>query len=453
MKPNSTFIILLTKFFNMVITLLGLGHGSTWPGEIALLLNRHFVKRIIRKNPHLKTILVSGTNGKTTTTKIILHILSKKNLRVLSNNMGNNLLNGIASTLIKGANLLGKINYDVAVLEVDENILPLLLFEFQPDAIVLLDLFRDQLDRYGELNTISVKWQGAFAFLDKKTTLILNGNDPEIFHIGEEVKGPTIFYFGISPTKMTKRQPGKDADQIYCPHCLQEKLIFSKIAYAHLGYFQCPNCGLSPQKLFTLPSSSQFRLVGLFNLYNLTAAILTCNLVFNIKIAEAVKICKNFTPSWGRQESFEFLGRKILIQLTKNPSGFNQSLLLLKNIDEKKKNVLLVLNNRIPDGRDVSWIWDVDFQPLLKGAKNIYLAGDRVFDLALRLKYQSGRNLKFRRYRNYYLADNVFLGSDLSFVLNKAIQETSKGEWLIIFPTYSAMLEVRRLLNRRGFDD
>ena len=166
------FPLFVGKFVNLVSNLFNLGSGSTWPGHLILERDSGFIKKILKKNPKLKLILIAGTNGKTTTAKLIQEILEKTNCKVFQNEAGANLLNGIASSLIKYSDLNGKINYDFAVFEIDENSLPSVLENINPNAIVLLNLFRDQLDRYGEVNIIIKKWTGALTKIDKKINLV-----------------------------------------------------------------------------------------------------------------------------------------------------------------------------------------------------------------------------------------------------------------------------------------
>ncbi len=445
------FTLFTTKLFSRLIRFLGLGSGSTWPGEVALAVNGKFISQIINRNPQLKIVCVTGTNGKTTTTKIISHVLADLDHGVIHNQTGANLLNGVASSLINASNLDGKTNCDVLVLEVDENSLPLLLGEIQPDAIVLLNLFRDQLDRYGEINAISAKWQKAFADLTIKTKIIINGNDPELVNLGSQLAEDSVFYFGLNQSLMSVKKLGREADQIICPRC-SHRLIFDAIAYSHIGAFHCPHCQLASEKIFSLPADFHFHLFGLFNRYNLTAAALVLEKVWQLGLDEIKKSLSTFNSAFGRQELILVKNKKVLLQLAKNPSRFNQALSILNELGDEPKNVVIVLNNKIPDGRDVSWIWDVDFQPLLEQTKTIFIAGDRAFDMAVRLKYQLGRNIEFARDNDFLTAEHLVIGQDLSTLLNRAIDETADNDWLVVFPTYSAMLEVRSLLTGESLD-
>lgn len=415
-------IILFGKLLSKTINFLKLGSGATWPGHIALIINKSFVKEQIR-NSNLKTILIAGTNGKTTTSKLIQTILQNSNKKVLLNESGANLLNGIASTLILSSNLLGKVKRDFAILEIDENTLPLALNELIPDYLVILNLFRDQLDRYGEVNTIASKWKKAIEKLPNKTKLILNADDPQVSYLGKNRKNS--IYFGLNE-KSSVSKAENWADSIFCPRCSKE-LEFEKIYFSHLGKWYCKSCGLKAPTT-VIDELSYYPLSGMYNKYNTLAAFLTVKTI-GIKDELALNALRKFNPAFGRQEEIVVYEKKVKIFLSKNPTGFNESLRTIKN----SETILLVLNDRIPDGRDVSWIWDIDFENLLK-ARNVIVSGERAYDLALRIKY-SGRI--------------SVVVENLSGAIKKALIETSKNKTLFILPTYSAMLETRKILTGR----
>src|SRR3989344_5343532 len=223
-------LILSGKIVIFISKILNLGNGSTWPGYIALNADKNFIKKIIKGNIHLKIILVAGTNGKTTTGKLIQTILEGSGKRVFQNTAGANLLNGVASSLIKSSDLTGKLNFDYAIFEIDENTLSLILENVNPEIIVLLNLFRDQLDRYGEVNIISKKWKETLVSISTKTCLVLNSDDPQIAYLGKKAKNKTL-YFGV-------KSPGQNnlehaSDSAYCPKC-GEKLDYKNITFSHL---------------------------------------------------------------------------------------------------------------------------------------------------------------------------------------------------------------------------
>ena len=423
--------ILLGKIIILFSRMFNLGNGSTWPGHIVLKFNPDFLKRITTKST-AKVILVAGTNGKTTTATMITTILKENNKRVFQNTSGANLKNGIVSSFIDQANLLGKINNEYVVLEVDENALPLILKDIIPHSIIILNLFRDQLDRYGELDSIAQKWSIAFESLTSKTNLILNADDPLVVSLGEDTQANLLF-FGLND--LTKNKIHQHAsDSIYCPLC-KTKLNYTQIYYSHLGHWQCWNCKfIRPTPNLSIISCS---LPGTYNKYNALATGVFL-LGESISQNDINKAMKRITAVFGRQEKITYKGKNVQIFLSKNPTSFNQSLSTIFYDLSKTYNFLIVLNDAIPDGRDISWIWDIDFEEYINNFKNISISGYRAYDLALRLQYaEEEYNIQKAKYQ---------IEPNLKKAVNNALEKTPFGETLFILPTYSAMLEIRKIL-------
>ena len=387
------FLVLLGKNISNFSELFNLGSGSTWPGHIALSINPHFIQDILKKNK-TKVILIAGTNGKTTTAKLIQIILEKDGKKVFRNESGANLLNGIASSMLLRSSILCKLNFDFAIFEMDENNLPDAISATNPSTILLLDLFRDQLDRYGEIDSIVKKWKDSLQKLDSKTILILNADDPEVAFIGKNLNTNT-FYFGLDDAKIAKTSLQHAVDSIYCPNC-GEKLTFKKVYLSHLGDWECPNCKEKKPQIF-LEKAPFYPLNGVYNRYNTHAALLAAR-TLQIPDSTINDALKDFKPAFGRQEKLTIESKKVQIFLSKNPTSFNESLRTINELacpqrqqagllgGRGAKNLLIVLNNRIPDGRDVSWIWDADVEGLDDNL-NITISGDRAYDMGLRLKY------------------------------------------------------------------
>ena len=421
--------IILGKSIELISKKIVKRSGSTWPGHVALKTNKKFLQKLISKNPNLKLILVAGTNGKTTTTKLLVEILQKNNKSVFSNQEGANLLNGIASTFISHANVKGHIPYDAAILEVDENSLQHVTEAITPDAILVLNLFRDQLDRYGEVNSIAKKWQSALLKIPKKTKLIINGDDPQLRYIGENSELHS-FYFGLDEKFMNSKISSHDSDFLYCPHC-SAKLEFKKLSYSHMGLFSCPSCKFTHKPTQTFPTLSN-PLLGDYNRYNINAAALAAQKVFGIEPKSIETVLQNFKPAFGRQEEIKVRDKNIVILLSKNPTGFNQSIQAVLSKD-KNPSIVLVLNDRIPDGRDISWIWDVDFENL-KESRTITISGDRALDMTIRIKYTG-------------ISESTYtINEKLEDALHESINKTPKEQTLYILATYSGMLETRQIL-------
>lgn len=416
-------VVILSKIISSISTSLGIGAGATWPGEIALTL-RPNIATALSKELNKGVILVAGTNGKTTTSLMLKTILEGVGDIVIHNGTGANLLNGIVSSYITHADWLGRVSADVGIFEVDENSLPIVLTYITPARVVLLNLFRDQLDRYGEVDVIVEKWLYALAKLPRDTTLILNSDDPGIATIGINVKGKTL-YFGINDPKLYIRQKEHATDSTFCPNC-GARLRYEGMYFSHLGVWRCTTCGNTRPKptVHTWPN----QMSGLYNQYNTLAAVATAK-SFGITSAKITNALRNFRPAFGRQEEVKVDGRNINIFLSKNPAGFNASLHTVLELGAK--HILLALNDRIPDGRDVSWIWDVDFETIPKTVK-VTVTGDRVYDMALRLKYAD--------------VSVKSVCPDIGDAVAQAIESAPKGQTLYVLATYSAMLDIRKIL-------
>lgn len=426
-------LIAAGKIISKASQMLNRGNGSTWPGHIALKANKNFVKDIL-SHSNVKTIIVAGTNGKTTTSALIRAGLEKNGKTVFQNQSGANLLNGVASTLLLNTNSQGKLTQDFAIFEVDENSLPGVLEQVTPDYLVLLNLFRDQLDRYGEINTIVHKWQNAMSKLGGRTTLILNADDPQMAAIPILLKIPEkhVSYFSLTTNNHAVKQTPQAADSVSCPKC-GNPLSFESIVFSHLGDWHCKKCGL------TRPKSNQnefsvYPLSGTYNKYNTHAAVLVLKEI-GLRDKEIAKAFENFRPAFGRQEIIEYQKRKVQLFLSKNPTSFNQSYQTIKELHAS--TLLIILNDRIPDGRDVSWIWDTELHELEK-FNHIFVAGDRAYDMALRLMYELKDKKEF--------GEKVRTFGELKEAIDAAIQVTPENKTLFILPTYSAMLDARKIL-------
>lgn len=416
-------IVYICKLISLVSRIANLGNGSTWPGHIALKLNKNFVNDYLQ-NSKTKTILIVGTNGKTTTSKLIRTILKKNGKTFLHNKSGANLLNGVASSIIFSTNLFTKLDKDFAIFEIDENALSVITNSINPDYIVAINLFRDQLDRYGELNSISKKWTDAISKL-KDTTLILNADDPEIAFLGKNSKLKTL-YFGLEENELKNQVLQHGADSLLCPNC-GFKLTFKSYYFSHLGDYECINCKFMRPKP-DLSKFSFYPLTGTYALYDIFASVLLAKTI-GIKDSEIESALREFKPAFGRQETINYMGKDIQIFLAKNPISFNESLSTIKDLGGK--NLLIILNDNIPDGLDISWIWDIEFESILEKDMNVTVAGERKYDMALRLKYAG---------------QFVFIAENIEQAINKIVSNLEPDEKLFVLPNYSAMLETRKIL-------
>ncbi len=453
--------VIVAKVFFHICQFLNLGAGGTWPGEIGLRLYPQLITQLSRKIKR-GIIIVSGTNGKTTTAKLINQILTKSGFQTIYNATGANLLNGIASALIQKADWRAHINAEYGVFEVDENSLPTAILNLQQVnfprekkfILVLLNLFRDQLDRYGEVDLIAEKWHKSLKKLPSDTVLILNADDPLIVYLGKGYRKRKV-YFGINDKKYFIPKLEHATDSIFCLYC-GGRLSYGGIYFSHLGIWRCDRCGEKR------PRPDIFRgqnsLPGLYNRYNFLAAQ-SVGQVMGVGQSFIARALADFEPAFGRQEEFLVNGKKIKLFLSKNPAGFNVSLRTVLESDPKV--ILLVLNDRIPDGKDISWIWDVDFENIPEHIQLI-VSGDRAYDLGLRLKYSLRQPAKISLTSNseliHYEAPqdkrhSGSIGIKIENYLPRAITTglnlLDTNETLYILPTYSAMLHVRKILSGR----
>jgi len=426
-------LVWFCKFFSWISRTFNIGAGETWPGEIAQRIIPNILS-IFLSGCENRVVLVAGTNGKTTTVALLASILkTDRNFRIVVNKSGANLINGLVSTLILNSDFWGNVKADFFIFEVDEMVLSLVLQQISPRAVILMNLFRDQLDRYGEVDLVADKWKEALKKSGYGNLLILNGDDPIIVFIGKNIKGRKK-YFGLSNKANFLTAVPFACDSIYCPSCAV-RLNYLGYFLSHQGIWGCDECGFNRPKLDISESDWKANLEGVYSKYNILAAVLTAK-ELGVDDKNIKKALANFKPAFGRQEMVNYKGRKIKLYLSKNPTGFNES---IRTVAKKDKNVvLLVLNDRIPDGRDVSWIWDVDVEGLVKRFKTIIVSGDRGYDMGLRIKYcfeQKGAEKK-----------KLLVEKDLKRAINMGVAETKKDEVFNILPTYSAMLEVRKIL-------
>jgi UDP-N-acetylmuramyl tripeptide synthase len=410
---------------------LRLGAASVLPGEIARRIQPQLLQ-LLSSQVKRGVILIAGTNGKTTTSLLLRTMLEKQGYRVVHNATGANLENGLMTALLEPASLIGTVVADYAILEVDENILPRILAPIQPRLILCLNLFRDQLDRYGEVDTISRRWGNAIATLPQDTIVVVNADDPTLCHLGQQLP-QKVSFFGLNEPEQYLDEIPHAVDSIYCPSC-GHSLDYQGVYLSHLGDFQCPKCGFSKTKPTIDSREWPQILVGLYNKYNTLAAVVAAK-ELGIDESTLRDTIVNFQAAFGRAEDLNVNGKRVRILLSKNPVGMNETIRVVN--ESTDKTALLVLNDRTPDGTDVSWIWDVDTEKLVERGGTLVVSGDRVYDMALRLRYSE---------KNGESNLNLIVEEDLRQAITTALEHTPDGETLHIIPTYSAMLEVREVL-------
>lgn len=424
----------IAKSVTFLVRSLRLGAASVLPGSIARRIEPRLLQ-LLSQQVKNGVILIAGTNGKTTTALLLCTILERTGYKIAHNSTGANLENGLATALIENTSLLGALNVDYAILEVDENIVPKVLKPLQPKIIICLNLFRDQLDRYGEVDTISKKWTKVISTLPEATVVIPNADDPTLSYLGQQLNQKVLF-FGLNEPENYLESIPHAVDSIYCPRC-GHSLDYQGVYLSHLGDFTCPSCGFSKSQPSLESSEWSQILVGLYNKYN-TLAAATAAKELGVNEGKIRETINNFQAAFGRAEDLVIDGKKVRILLSKNPVGTNETIRVVTQSTDK--TTLMVLNDRTPDGTDVSWIWDVDTEKLVERGGTLIVSGDRVYDMALRLRYSE---------KSIDSKINLIVEEDLKKAINTALEHTPKNETLHILPTYSAMLEVREILTGR----
>jgi UDP-N-acetylmuramyl tripeptide synthase len=426
---------------------LGRTGGTTAPGRLLLRLSPGALARMSRELDG-GSVLVSATNGKTTTAAMIAAGLEREGRPVVHNRAGSNMAWGVATALLDAGRRPGQLG----LFEVDEAWLGGVARDVEPRLVLLANLFRDQLDRYGELELLADRWAETVAQLDGRARFVLNADDPLVADLGREREGVT--YFGVADDSQALPGMQHAADSKHCRNC-GHPYAYEAIYLGHLGRYRCPNCGRSrpePQVAAThvaLEGMSGSRvelqtprgeldlrlpLPGLYNVYNAVAAAATL-LELGVPLAAAGEALEGFGGAFGRVETIPIAGRQVSILLIKNPVGANEVLRTL-TLEEGELDLWLALNDGIADGRDVSWIWDADFEVLAGRVRRATCSGIRAEEMALRLKYAGvDAGLEVER--------------DLGRSLDRAVAAAS-GERVYALPTYTALLELRDLLARRG---
>lgn len=390
--------------------------GSATPGVYAYKICPDVLK-ILSKKVKKGIIAVCGTNGKTTTNNIIDKILTDKGFKVVCNNIGANMLSGVVTAFIEKSDIFGNLNCDYATLEMDEAFSVKIFEHLTPDVMVITNLFRDQLDRYGEVELTAGYLKKALT-LAKNATLIINADDPQLVKIGVE-HGKFLTY-GVK----NKVMDNEEVDVQFCPVC-SGKLNYNFYHYSQLGDYSCESCDFKRPDIdfygdninlenglsFTLCDNTQIKVDyrGFYNVYNILASLLTVK-TLGIDLDNANEILSGYKPQVGRMEKFQ-LKKPAILNLAKNPAGFNQAIKTVL-FDKSKKDIIIAVNDCESDGQDISWIWDVDFEELsheLVGS--IALCGMRKEELDLRFKY-SGISKEIKVYDSLKDAITTTLETD-----------------------------------------
>lgn len=426
---------------------LGRTGGTTAPGRVLLRLSPGALRKMAGDLDE-GSLLVSATNGKTTTSAMLAACLERAGRPVVHNRAGSNMAWGVATALLdadRGAGQLG-------LFEVDEAWLPSVAEQVDPKLLLLSNLFRDQLDRYGELELLADRWAELVERLDGHARFVLNADDPLVADLGRHRQGVT--YFGVEDDSQALPGMQHAADSKHCRNC-GHAYVYEAIYLGHMGRYRCPSCGRErpqPQVAATGvqldgmsgsrvelrtpqgPLSVRLPVPGLYNVYNAVAAAATA-LELGVPLETVGEALEGFSGAFGRVETIAIDGHEVSILLVKNPAGTNEVLRTL-TLEDGALDLWLALNDGIADGRDVSWIWDADFEVLAGRVRRATCSGTRAEEMALRLKYAG-------------IDAELVVERDLRLSLDGAVSGAA-GQRLYALPTYTALLELRDLLSRRG---
>ena len=434
----------------------GRGGGTSLPGKVLMRLEPGAIAELGARLQR-GSVVLSATNGKTTTAAMAASILQSGGIDLVHNEAGANMAGGIASTLLAAARAGGRIDGQLGLFEVDEFWLDRVVPELEPRAVLLANLFRDQLDRYGELETIAERWAAVVKDLPPRSALVLNADDPLVADLGRDgvARAGQVTYFGVEDLSVALPEMQHASDSKHCRRC-GAAYVYDTIYLGHLGRYECPACGqrrpepdLAAERIeldgtrgarFTLrtPEGSipvELPLPGLYNVYNALAAAALCRSI-DVPLDRIAGGLRAVTAAFGRAESVAIGDVELSILLVKNPAGANEVMRTLA-LEAGQLDLLGVLNDRTADGHDISWIWDADFELLAPLIRRITCAGTRAAELALRFKYAGVEG------------DRLHVVPELAPALDSALAETDGGR-LYALPTYTALLELREELATRG---
>ncbi len=439
------------NFGKLIINLtswLKFSQGTNLPGKLSLKISPHLFKNLANDQ---RIIAVSGTNGKSTTSGLIYNCLQANNLNVVHNRQGANLITGLTTTLIRASSYNGKLNCDYLLLEIDEATLPNVSNLSDIKYLVVTNLFRDQLDRFGELDTTKKLIEKAI--INSRITLILNADDPNVSQL-KDLNNPKI-YFGLDSDNIKSTSSTNTACELaYCNLCQGEISYHSKF-YNQLGNWYCSKCdNKRPKPNVLISQLSQvsdktsvtvkindaneynftYNLPGLFNAYNIASA-LALSLGLNLNIKDCLSGISKYKSIFGRSETIKLGDQNIVIQLIKNPAGAS---LALASIDPDEV-LIIAINDNLADGKDISWLWDAQFELLAGHKQKIIVSGIRLYDMAVRLKYTN------------ISTSAIICEPDLTSAVKLGLKLANAKTSLRILPTYTCLLELQNIFKKLGY--
>jgi UDP-N-acetylmuramyl tripeptide synthase len=448
--------VIAGKVSARAIRAVGAGLGSNLPGRVSRALSSTVLTNLARQ-ARSGILCVSGTNGKSTTAGLLSAILAAASMKVAHNRQGANLVPGITASLVDAAAWNGDMNVDWCLFETDEAALPLVAAEVPIAAVVVTNLFRDQLDRFGELDTTASLIKKGIAIND--SLAVLNADDPNVAQLAPATR---TVYYGINSLDKDPEVGCSDQEPVfssvtelsYCPDCGAE-FQFEKRFYGQLGHYTCPQCHhrrppahVSADNVavdvsgstFTLhhkESSTKVRIAlpGLFNVYNAVAAAALA-LAVGLDLEQIRQGLEHYSTLFGRSERITLKGKPVLIQLIKNPAGASEA--VRAAVNDPQARLMIAINDNYADGRDVSWLWDADFDLVAAHGKPIFVSGCRAADMAVRLKYGGVDSARIK------------VNPVLEASLNDALAAVAPGETLWLLPTYTCLLQLQKVARAMG---
>lgn len=443
----------LAKAIGGASRLSGRGGGTSLPGKVLLRMQKDAIGRLAADLPR-GSVVISATNGKTTTAALLAEIARQAGITVVHNRAGANMAGGVATSLLEDS-VRGRPACEMGLFEVDEAWISQIVDQVDPAVVVLGNLFRDQLDRYGEMDTLAASWNEMARDLPEDAVLAFNVDDPLLAGIAAGRAG--ALGFGIEERSHAAEHSAHAADSKFCPSC-GTPLEYDAVQLGHLGLYRCPRGDferphpqISATRIEThgmrgtgltiaTPAGSievELPLPGLYNAYNAVAATAAAYALgmSNEEIAAGLEAAK---AVFGRVETLKIKGHDVALLLIKNPTGANA---VLQTVTEASEpfDVWIGLNDGIADGRDISWIWDVDFELLAEGARRVTCSGTRAEEMALRLAYAGVE-------RGRLTVERSLEGS-----FDAAVEGAgTTGTPIFALPTYTALLELRTAIARRG---
>ncbi len=435
--------------------LLRVGGGTSFPGVVARRIDPQVLRKVVGESGARK-IIVCGSNGKTTTCRMLAAIAQSAGQRVTQNRTGSNLLQGVTSAAVNGASLLGRLQTDVLVFEIDEATIRHAVPEIKPDVIIVNNIFRDQLDRYGELYAVANSLERMISELPAEATAVLNGDDPLVASFAPGARAKRL-YFGMVTDDVGTQVPEHAADTIRCVRC-QHDLVYTKAYISHLGAYRCPNCGYarppldlevvhvrldasgpSPIEMKTPagPLAFDLALPGLHNVYNAAAAVGGA-LALGIDLTAVPGAMATLRPAFGRLETIEAGNRRIVLAFVKNPISYNTT---LRTILQRPgpKHILSAHSNALTDGEDFAWLWDIELEELTPQLSSLVTSGTKAEELAMRFKYAG-------------VPENAMqVVPDRTAALDRALSNVEPGGTLYILSGYTPLHELRRVMVQRGW--